>query len=477
MNVLLIQSDQQRFDATGLNSGGLVQTPNLDRLAARGVNFLNPYCNSPLCCPSRASAATGMWPHEVGCYGNSTPFDGRAPTYAHTLTEHGIAAASIGKLDFASGCPHGFEALDEHARRVGDPTELMRSPLTQRVGGYRRHCWDTELFDDDRDHGPVNEICQWLRDRSGDPKPWHLFANFTLPHPPFKVPRHYYDRYDPESIPAPRVPEGPIDALHPAEKNHRYHWNCERLFDEDDVRYKRRIYFAMTTWLDAMVGRVLDTLEATGQAGRTLVIFTSDHGENLGDHGMWSKGSFYDTAAKIPLIVAGPDLPSGAQVDTPVSWIDLAPTVLEAFGIEAPRHMHGHSILGLARGEAPDHPGMALGEYHGHDAATGQFMVRQGKFKYIYHVGMPAQLFDLEADPGEMHDLGESAEHTRLRSDLETLIRHSFDPEALEPQVHAYQRERLTAWIDALGPDDAHARLRDMLGPQQYEVMKEYYGF
>lgn len=477
MNVLLIEADQMRWDVLGVNSGGLVQTPNLDALAARGVNFTNAYCNSPLCGPSRGSSVTGRWPHETGAYANASPFDGRVPTYAHHLRTHGVAPHDIGRMDFRRGCDHGFEALLEHPRQNLDIAEWMRNPIIQRVGGYRKDGWSITVFDEDRNFGPVDEVCEWLQHHSADTDTWQLFINFNLPHPPYRVPRHYLDRYDPARTPMPLLPEGFPDSLHEAMKVHRYHWNVEKPFPDEDIRYKRTLYFAMTTWLDAMLGKVLDTLAEQGLDRDTLVIFTSDHGEHLGDRGLWEKGCFYDSAARIPLVVAGPGVPQDTTVDTPVSLIDLAPTICEAFGVPPLPGARGHSLLPLARGESSLHPGVAFGEYHGHDAVAAEFMVCTPRWKYIHYIGLPAELFDLEHDPSEMHDLGNDPRHAATRAELEALLRTRFDMERIDAEVRRDQAHSFRSWLETVGRDAAHAELREVLGDRQFEKLRPVYQY
>ncbi len=474
MNVIVIEADQLRWDAVGPE--GTAITPNLDRLAARGVTFTSAYTNSPLCGPSRASSVTGRWCHEAGSLGNATPFDGRIRTYAHVLRDHGVVAADIGRMDFRRGCDHGFDAILEHPRQEFDVFEFMRTPMAQRVGGYRTYCWDTEILPDDATHGPLEEVCQWLGEHAEGSDPWHLFANFNLPHPPWRVPKKFFDMYDQNDTRLPDIPDGYFDAVHEAVAAHRYHWDVETVFPDEDIRLKRTIYYAMTTWLDAIVGIILDKVDQLGLTDDTLVVFTSDHAEHLGDHGMWSKGCFYDTACRIPLVMAGASIPAGARVDLPVSLIDLAPTILDAFGIASPREMHGHSLLPVAGGKPHDHPGVVFGEYHGHDAVTGQFMVRTRRHKYIHHVGMRPQLFDVAADPGEINDLGADPASSSVVKEMEALLRTTFDPEQIDREVRRRQAAGLGEWLESAEPREARALLTEWLGEEQYESLKSHYG-
>jgi len=473
MNVLFIESDQQRWDALGIHSDGLVQTPNLDRLAARGVDFANFYSNSPLCCPSRASAYTGRWCHEIGCYGNSTPFDGRVPTYGNILSDHGMTPHSFGSLDLAPGCEHGFDAVRAGGRGDDDPGEFMRAPLSQRVGLYRDIVWTTKILqrDDEGRMQSSGQVCDRIRQCAKKDEPWHVHWTNTLPHPPFYVPGRFVEMYDGDRTPLPPLPDGHLEGIHEAVKQQRYHWRTLERFPDLTVRYNRTLYYAMTTWMDWMVGQVLDLLAELGLENETLIVFTSDHGESLGDHGMWSKGSFYEGSAHVPCLMAGPGIPVGSTVTAPASRIDLAPTILEAHGIDVPDAMRGRSLLGVARGDRSDHPGIALGTYHGHDAMTGQYMVRKGDYKYIHHVGLPPQLFDLANDPDELDDLGQADTHTDVRAELEADLRREFDPESVHTEAMRFQRERFRAWLDR-DPERAEEILKPYLGEEQYRDLQ-----
>ena len=241
MNVLVIESDQQRWDTLGVNSDGKVKTPNLDRLAEGGVNFTNCYTNSPLCVPSRGSSLTGRWPHEIGCFGNATPFTGIVPTYAHFLQAGGIQSWDIGRMDLAPACDHGFNAIHETPRNKVDYHEFFRDPSAQRTGGYRQHCWNVEIFGDQRTNGYPEEVCSWLKQHAEDEKPWHLFANFTLPHPAFQVPEEYFNLYQMAETELPELSKGYFENSHQADKIHRYHWQVEQPFPDDNIRLKSRI--------------------------------------------------------------------------------------------------------------------------------------------------------------------------------------------------------------------------------------------
>jgi choline-sulfatase len=215
----------------------------------------------------------------------------------------------------------------------------------------------------------------------------------------------------------------------------------DKYFDAHKVRVARSAYFGMTSYMDHCVGRLLDTLEAAGLADDTRIVYTTDHGDNIGHRGLWGKSNMYQESASIPLIVAGPGVPEGHQVSTPVSLVDFHQTILEGAGLpltdEEEHDMPGHSLFRIARGEEPQR--IAFSEYHAASACTGFFMIRDGRWKFVYYVGYPPQLFDLESDPQETADLGQSPEHAAVRARCEAKLREIVDPEAASAQAFADQ--------------------------------------
>ena len=463
-NVLFILSDQHRGDYLGAAGHPCVQTPNLDRLAARGVQFTNAYSVSPICGPARASLATSRYPHEINSYGNATCFDGKTPTVAHRLAAGGIRAASVGRMDFLPGANHGYDAVLPTPRDPLAIAEFLRSPAVKRYD-ISHTMLRVEHLEEAKLPHPFRHILAWLDESAQQEQPWHLFANTVKPHCPFKVPKKYVAMYDGLEIPLPVIPEGHIENLHPALKEQRFHWNIEELRSDADLRLIRKSYFAMITWLDEAIGRVLDKLEEKGVLDETLIIYSSDHGDHMGDHGMWQKCNLLDSCARVPLIVAGPGVPEGRKTDTLVSHLDINPTILTAMGCSVPQDMRGQDLLALAARGAAQADRAVFGEYHGPGAVTGEFMVRQGRWKYIHYEGMPPQLFDLLSDPGELQDLGEDPAHAGVRERLDQMLRREFgDLAALDARIRDYQREQFEAWYRSGDPGEKLEELTQFAG-------------
>jgi choline-sulfatase len=218
-------------------------------------------------------------------------------------------------------------------------------------------------------------------------------------------------------------------------------------FDDRTVRVARSAYFGMVSLLDHNIGLVLDALKTNGHGESTRILYTSDHGDNLGHRGLWGKSVMYEEAAKIPMILAGPEVPASHSVAAPVSLVDCHQTILEGAGLalteEEQHHMPGHSLYGMAAGETPERT--VLSEYHAAGSSTGFFMIRDGKWKYVYYVGEVPQLFDLEADPQEACDLGTSADHGAVLARCEAKLRAIVDPEAVNTQAFRDQQARIEA--------------------------------
>ena len=216
--------------------------------------------------------------------------------------------------------------------------------------------------------------------------------------------------------------------------------------DDDHVRAIRASYHGLCSFMDAEVGRVLEALDATGQRGRTRILYTSDHGDMQGHLGYWAKSVMYEDSVGILMIANGPDIPEGAVVDVPVSHVDCHPTILEAAGLppgESDRELPGESLLGIANGEVPER--IVLSEYHDGGAVTGMFMIRHGRYKYVHYPGFAPEIFDLKADPDELADLGESADHAQIRAECEARLRTLLDPDKVNARAFADQRRRLEA--------------------------------
>jgi choline-sulfatase len=466
-------SDQHRWNAIKAMGHPRISTPNLDRLAGSGCIFTNAYSNSPICGPSRASMITGRYPSEIQCYGNASVYAGHPESVAHHLKTHGRGAFSIGRMDFKVDCDHGFEARFEGPRKVPAIAEFFRAPAVKRLDAARRKMLNVELIDD-RPCGHERIACEWLQQHQRE-EGWFLFLNFLRPHSPFRVPRKYYDMYDPQGLDLPVGWGEALSAQHPAVREQRSFWDMLEGFSEKDTRRQLAGYYAMVSWLDHALGTVFGVLQQTGLNRNTLVVYTSDHGENAGDRGLWGKANFYDSASRIPMIVAGPDIGQGTRVHSPVSLIDLAPTISRALGAPVDPAWSGASLLPMARGKEGEHPKRAIGEYHGPGAVCGQSMIRKGRFKYIHHACFEPQLFDMEADPREESNLADVPDYGEV---LQSLRRELYaelgDLEENDRKARSFQREWLNRWTREIGVEAMRARMLEFLGPAEADRVEEF---
>jgi choline-sulfatase len=448
-NFLFIFSDQHHRLFSGAYGHPLVQTPHLDALAARGTRFQNAYTNCPICVPERASLATGRYVHQTRFWDNGHPYDGSIPSWHQRLREQGYICDSIGKLHFkGQGADHGFSREVEPLHVVdgeGDVLGCIRDnpPFRDKEGELSRAGGgdSTYLQYDARcsDHA-----VHWLDEHQNDDKPWSVFLNFVCPHPPYIAPEELYARYPLDDIPLP--PQWTPDTWpdHPVIDYFRRFFSMENGHDEETVRRVAAAYMGTTTYLDQQIGKVLNALEKLGLTDDTRIIYSSDHGECLGARGLFGKFTLYDEAASVPLIMAGPDVPVGKVVETPVSLVDIFPTALECVGVkQVDEDLPGRSLWQLAN--ESDQERTVLSEYHALGTEHGCFMLRRARYKYNYYVGAPPQLFDLQEDPDELNDLSTVAEHRPLLQDFERELRALLNPEAVDAQARADQKAQVDA--------------------------------
>ncbi len=452
-NLLIVMVDEMSATAVGCYGHPTVRTPRIDELAARGVRFRDAYATTPICMPARAVVATGRYAHETGYWDNVLAYDGRVKGWGHRLQQHGHRNTSIGKLHYIDGeAPTGIDEqiLPMHVFAGGDVFGLEREnqPKRPQNGGLAAevalgHSGYTRY--DERISALTEEWFSRRLDDQGN-KPWVLFTSFIAPHFPLTVPEEYVDLYRDADIELPGKTlndQGPVGAWW---QQFRDGYNFDDYFDGDDHRRKALIhYLALCSFADRNVGRVVAALDSSGAADNTRILFVADHGDNLGARGLWGKSTMYRESVNVPLILAGPDIPAGRICSTPVSLVDIYPTVMQSVGIapgEADRMLPGKSLLEIA--VAPDDPDREVFcEYHASCAPTAVFMIRRGRFKYIHYTGAGAELFDLQADPDEIDNLADNPEFTGVISEFETRLREIVDPEEADRRAKADQSSKL----------------------------------
>lgn len=466
-NIVFICSDQH----SGRVMSPTVRTPNLDRLASLGTTFRNAYCASPVCVPARAAMMTGMFPSDAGSYCNSTPFDGRVPTWGNRLRDAGYFCWATGKLDLEEGRDYGFQEFKTghgHSRRP-DITSLFRAPLCYR--DERKQVNGTFRERAHSDEAKVRDALNFLRNEAPrQTRPWALYAGLHLPHPAFVAHTRYQQWYPPERVPLPDVSPEYLEQRHVVFQELANFKLISTPVPERRIRRTRAAYYAMVSELDSYVGRLLDGLEKAGRLENTLVVYTSDHGEMLGEHGLWLKNVLLENAARVPIIMAGAGLPRGKIVDAPASHVDLVATLLDVAGIPRDAKLRGHSLLQTS------HPGYAYSESHSEGNCTGSFMIRKGDWKYIYFSWYDPLLFNLKDDPGELHNLAGAPEFASVRNELHAMLTSLVDPDAVTERAFAEQDRRLKAMIEKNSAEEFYEELENRLGAGQARVLtKKYY--
>lgn len=452
-NFLVIMSDEHNPKVLAHEGHPVIRTPNLDKLAARGTRFTSAYTTSPVCIPARAGFAVGKYIHQIGFWDNADAYDGSVPSWHHELRARGHRVDSIGKLHFhVVGEDHGFseEHIPMHIiEGKGDLMGLVREEMPRRGGSKKMAAMagpgeSPYTFYD-------KEICSraqvWLREQGtvqGD-KPWVLFVSFVAPHFPLTAPPEHFYQYWNQDLPMPKLYAREHRPQHPYIRDYRESFAYDDYFEsEADVKRALAGYFGLVSYLDENIGKILNVLDETGLAANTRVMYTSDHGDNLGSRGLWGKSTMYEEIARVPWILAGPGIPEGKRVDTPVSHVDAFPTIVESVGVPFAPMRDGHpgvDLLQVAKGDEPSRT--VLSEYHGMGSTTGAFAVRDGKFKYIHYAKYPPQLFDLERDPEEIQDLSADPAYVQVLAQCRAKLYSVCDPEEVDRRAKARQAQLL----------------------------------
>ncbi|MCP4328055.1 MAG: sulfatase-like hydrolase/transferase [Alphaproteobacteria bacterium] len=463
-NLLILVADEFARSCLGCAGHPVIQSPHLDALAARGTRFTRAYCNSPICVPARAVIQTGRYVHQSGHWDSAHPYRGKPEGWAHALRHRDVDAVSVGKLHFGSSRDdNGFspEILPLHvADGVGWMPALLRDPLPDFPAARELAAevgpGETEYHRYDRD--VRDAACSWLDHRGREnPRPWALFVSFASPHYPLVAPHRFFDLYRDRELGEP-IPSGGQDATHPVLRKLIGFFDYDRHFTAERRRLARASYFALISFVDELIGDVLSALGDSGFADDTTVLFLSDHGEMLGDLGIWTKQVMYEGSVGIPLILAGPGTPGGHVSHTPVSLIDIYPTTFDAVLGEVPEtELPGQSLISLA-GAADDHDRVVFSEYHDGGSPTGMFMVRKGHWKLVHYAGARPQLFNLDTDRDELRDLADDPGTASTLAEMERTLCGICDPAEVNARAFADQ----AALIAEYGGEQALRRRSDL---------------
>ena len=466
-NILFICSDQHSFRYTGYAGHPQVKTPNLDRIARRGVVFRNAYTGAPVCVPGRTAMMTGVYPSDCNSFCNSTVWDGSHPTWGKRLREAGYRTRAVGKLDLNPAFDIGFEQTRTSNGHAAHPdiTSLFRRPVAYRMderpnvnGRPRNHRHDDAV--------KTRIALNFLRRPPAD-RPWVQYVGLTEPHPPFVALRKYYEMYPPDRVELPRVPPAYLERQHLMFQELRRFKRIATPIPEDRRRRARAAYYGMVTELDEYIGQLWDALEETGQLANTVFVYTSDHGESLGEHGLWYKNNLLEAAAHVPLVIAGKGIPQGKTVDTPVAHVDLVATLLELGGVPRSADLRGHSLLPLMAGNSGGHPGFAYSESHSEGNCTGSFMIRKGDWKYLHFTWYDDRLFNLAEDPGELHNRLDDPKTRPIVEELRGILLRQVNPREVTLRAFARQEAMLANFARKMNERELAKMLESRMGRGQ----------
>ena len=490
-NFLFIQADQLAASALAAYGNTVSKTPHIDRLADQGVVFENAFCNYPLCGPSRLSMMSGLLPSKAGAYDNGAEFAASLPTFAHYLRLLGYQTCLAGKMHFIGPDQlHGFEqrlttdiypsdfnwtANWDAPADGSDGTRLLAAAGevngVKQAGIYER---TVQLDYDDEVAFVANRKLHDLA-RSEDERPFCLFVSFTHPHDPFAMAQHYWDRYDHHEIDMPTIGRLPREELDPhSQRLHDHIGVMEADLTEEEIRIARHGYYSAISYIDDQVGQLINTLERTGFRENTVVIFLSDHGEALGERGLWFKRSFFDCALQIPLIVSAPWLFGNGRCSENISLVDLFPSVID---IADPKHglemvvtgMDGRSFRPFLYDPTIKQQEPIFAEMMGDALISPAIAIIEGRFKFIYCESDPPQLYDRVTDQYEQHNLADVPAHANTVAHFITLIANQWDLDELKREVRLSQlRRRIVDQSHGIGQTPSWDYDQGIPGSKQY---------
>ena len=452
-NVLIVMADQMAPAFLPIYGHPLTRAPNMQALAQQGVVFDSAYCNSPLCSPSRASFMSGLLPSHTRAYDNAAEFGADVPTFAHCLRSRGYQTILSGKMHFCG--PDQLHGFEERLTTDIYPADFNWTPdwdhPEHRPSWYHNMssvqqagvCVRTNQLDFDDETAFMAERAIFDIARSRDRRPFLLVASFSHPHDPFAVQQRYWDLYRDSDIDMPGPPIAP-EALDPHSRRLRHVCNMDaEPVTEAQVRNARHAYYGAIAYIDDQLGRLMGALRSAGLAEDTIVILTSDHGEMLGERGLWYKMSFFEGASRVPLVIASPGRFAPRRVGSSVSLVDLMPTLVDIAGGSARSlgvPLDGRSLAPhLGGGAGHDE---AIGEYLAEGSIAPIVMIRRGALKFIHSPADPDQLYDLSRDRGERENLAADPAYAPVIAEFRAEVTKRWDLAELDARVRESQRRR-----------------------------------
>lgn len=455
-NILILMVDQLAGPFFPDGPADWLHAPNLKALSARSVRFANAYTASPLCAPARAAFMSGQLPSRTGVYDNAAEFRSDIPTFAHHLRRAGYRTALSGKMHFVGPDQmHGFEerlttdiypadfGWTPDYRRPGERIDWWYHNMGSVTGAGVAEITNQLEYDDEVAFHATQKVYDYAR--AGDTRPWMMTVSFTHPHDPYVARRKYWDLYEDCAHLMPQVPAISFGDQDPHSRRilNASDWHSYTL-TEDMVARSRRAYFANISYVDDKIGQVLAALEATRQ--EAVIVFVSDHGDMLGERGLWFKMTFFEGSARVPLMICAPGLTPGV-IGHPVSTLDVMPTLCDLAGValdDIRPWTDGTSLLPLATGQGGRRA--VPMEYAAEASESPMAGLRKGRWKLILCPLDPDLLFDLEADPRELHNLAPLAEHAATLAELKDEARALWDLDRFDADVRASQARRLIVY-------------------------------
>lgn len=458
-NFLIIMVDQLNGTFFPDGPADFLHAPHLRALAARSARFANSYTSSPLCAPARASFMAGQLPSRTRVYDNAAEFISSVPTFAHHLRYAGYYTALSGKMHFVGPDQlHGFEerlttdiypadfGWTPDYRKPGERIDWWYHNMGSVTGAGVAEITNQMEYDDEVAFLANQKLYQLSRTNDdADRRPWCLTVSFSHPHDPYVARRKYWALYEGQTQLLPHVQAIPFERQDP--HSQRIMLSCDFgkfNITQENVAQARRGYFANISYIDDKVGELIDTLARTRMLDHTVVIFCSDHGDMLGERGLWFKMSFFEGSARVPLMIAGPDIAEGLYRE-PVSNLDIAPTIADIAGISMPEIMpwtDGESLVPMLNGGIRSSP--VFMEYAAEGSYAPLVGIREGKWKYVHCVLDPDQLFDLDSDPYELVNLAPDPAHAETLRYFHSMSRSRWDMQRFDADVRESQASR---WV------------------------------
>ena len=459
-NILFVMVDQLTAHALRSYGGSVCKTPHLDALAGRSALFENAYCNYPLCAPSRFSMMSGRLPSRIGAYDNGAEFAASVPTFAHYLRRLGYYTCISGKMHFVG--PDQMHGFEERLTTEIYPADFSWTPTASyddiNQDDERRYAAGTSTvasvmdaapmartmqidYDEDVIHHAIREL--YVRARSEDTRPFMMTVSLTQPHDPYVTLQEYWDRYTDDGIDEPRVPFIPLSERDEHSQSLYVHYGQDKIdVAKESYRRARRGYYGMISHVDDLFGRLYAALANAGFAENTVIVFTSDHGDMVGERGMWFKKTLYEPAVNVPLMISHPGR-SAIRISTPVSLVDVLPTLMDV--AEAPvgtvqLPMDGKSLAPILNGGTVSGP--VFVEHIDGGTAAPRVMVRKDEFKLVASPAYQPMLFNMTEDPHERTNIAGRHDVASIEADLNSLIEKNWDFDAMTEAVVADQTSR-----------------------------------